>query len=91
MRIEAVGRACFPIVQINRKRTPLISRPSGNNPLGTANHGRMYNSKLESLSMEFFRQEYWSGSPFHSLGPAYLCSEFLEFVCSNPSEWKIGV
>ena len=68
VRTEAVGRACFPIVQINRKRTPLISRPSGNNPLRTANHGRMCNSKLESLSMEFSRQEYWSGFPFHSLG-----------------------
>ena len=56
MRIEAVGRACFPIVQINRKRTPLISRPSGNNPLGTANHGRMYNSKLESHFIFVFRK-----------------------------------
>ena len=68
MRTEAVSRACFPAVQINKKRTPLISRPSGNNPLGTAKHGRMCNSKLESLSMEFSRQEYWSRFPFHSLG-----------------------
>ena len=68
MRTEAVSRACFPAVQINKKRMPLISRPSGNNPLGTAKHGRMCNSKLESLSMEFSRQEYWSRFPFHSLG-----------------------
>ena len=32
-----------------------------------------------------------SGKRLSGLSLLILCSEFLEFVCPNPSEWKIGV